>query len=88
VGSYVPEKEVDRWWLTQRWLIQHAVRCSQFASHNMVTDDDMHQAYYTLVDLFSDQGKLDEVEKMYSHALEGYEKRFGFNISSIHIFLP
>ncbi|OXV09494.1 hypothetical protein Egran_02743, partial [Elaphomyces granulatus] len=45
----------------------------------MVTDDGMEWALFSLGRLYADQGKLDEAEKMYQRALQGYEKAWGSN---------
>ena len=43
----------------------------------MVTDDGMEWELHRLGELYEDQGKLDEAEKMYQRALQGYEKAWG-----------
>ena len=78
VGCHVPEKEsANKWWLTQRRLLPHAARCSHAVLNGMVIDDGMEWALYNLGLLYVDQGKLDEAEKMYQRALQGYEKAVG-----------
>ncbi|KAN0073072.1 HET domain containing protein [Elaphomyces granulatus] len=77
VGSHVPREESAKWWLTQRRLLQHAARCSHAVLNGMVTDDGMEWALHKLGDLYVDQGKLDEAEKMYQRALQGCEKAWG-----------
>ncbi|KAN0067101.1 HET domain containing protein [Elaphomyces granulatus] len=78
VGSHVPEKEsANKWWLTQRRLLPHAARCSHAVLNGMVIDDGMEGALYNLGLLYADHGKLDEAEKMYQRALQGYEKAWG-----------
>ncbi|KAN0072275.1 HET domain containing protein [Elaphomyces granulatus] len=77
VGSHSPGKESAKWWLTQRRLLQHAARCSHAVLNGMVADDGMEWALHGLGDLYADQGKLDEAEKMYQRALQGYEKALG-----------
>ncbi|KAN0075668.1 HET domain containing protein [Elaphomyces granulatus] len=77
VGSHVPGEESPKRSLTQRRLLQHAARCSHAVLTCMVTDDGMEWALHELGDLYADQGKLDEAEKMYQRALQGTEKALG-----------
>ena len=77
IGSHVPGNESAKWWLTQRRLLQHAVRCSHAVLNGMVTDDGMGRELHGLGTLYADQGKPDEAEKMYQRALQGYEKAWG-----------
>ena len=77
VGSHVPGIEAVEWCLIQRRLLQHAARCSYVVLNDMVTDDGMEWAFHSLGDLYADQGKLDEAEKMYQRALQGKEKAWG-----------
>ncbi|KAH0533941.1 hypothetical protein FGG08_007450, partial [Glutinoglossum americanum] len=77
VGSHVAEDEAVKWWLTRRRLLQHATRCSYNLLNGLVSDDGMAWACHNLGLLYVDQGKLDEAEKMYQRALQGYEKAWG-----------
>ncbi|KAN0072353.1 hypothetical protein V8E54_009282 [Elaphomyces granulatus] len=77
VGSHVPGDESPKWWLTQRRLLQHAARCLHFVLNDMVRDDGMEWALHNLGNLYADQGKLDEAEKVYQRALQRYEKAWG-----------
>ncbi|KAN0067119.1 HET domain containing protein [Elaphomyces granulatus] len=78
VGCHVPEKEsANKWWLTQRRLLPHAARCSHAVLSGMVIDNGMEWALYNLGNLYTDQGKLDEAEKMYQRALRGDERAWG-----------
>ncbi|KAN0077370.1 hypothetical protein V8E54_005674 [Elaphomyces granulatus] len=83
VGSHVPREESPKRWLTQRRLLQHAARCSYAVLAGMVTDGGMGWALHELGDLYADQGKLDEAEKMYQRALQGKEKAWGPDHTSI-----
>jgi tetratricopeptide (TPR) repeat protein len=74
VGSHIPGTEAVEWYLIQRRLLQHAARCSYVVLNNMVTDDGMEWAFHNLGLLYKYQGKLDEAEKMFQRALQGYEK--------------
>ena len=77
VGLHVPGEESAKWWLTQRRLLQHAVRCSHTVLYGMVTDDGIERALYSLGYLYKSQSKLDEAEKMYRQAMQGFEKALG-----------
>src|SRR5882762_8020148 len=74
VGSHVPKKESAKWWLTQRRLLPHAARCSHAVLNGIGIADGMERELHRLGLLYADQGKLDEAEKMYQRALQGYEK--------------
>ncbi|KAN0085501.1 HET domain containing protein [Elaphomyces granulatus] len=78
VGSHLQLREESaKWWLAQRRLLPHATRCSHAVLNGMVMDDGMEWALYNLGRIYMDQGKLDEAEKMYQRALQGYEKAWG-----------
>ncbi|KAN0067790.1 TPR-like protein [Elaphomyces granulatus] len=77
VGLHVPKKESAKWWLTQRRLLPHAARCSHAVLNGMVIYDGMEWALFNLGRLYANQDKLDESEKMYQRALQGYEKAWG-----------
>src|SRR5712664_3500653 len=84
VGSHVPEKEsANKWWLTQRRLLRHAARCSHAVLNGMVIDNGMEWALFNLGNLYAHQGKLDEAEKMYQRALQGMEKAWGLDHTSM-----
>src|SRR6267378_13072 len=77
VGSHVPGEECTKPWLTQRRLLQHAARCSHAVLTGMVSDDDMQLELHRLGLLYWKQDKLDEAERMYQRALQGYERAWG-----------
>ncbi|KAN0067922.1 HET domain containing protein [Elaphomyces granulatus] len=77
VGSHVPGEGSTKPWLTQRRLLPHAARCSHAVLTGMVTYYDMERELHNLGILYRYQGKLDEAEKMYQRALQGYEKALG-----------
>jgi tetratricopeptide (TPR) repeat protein len=79
VVSHIPKQDATKSWLTQRRLLRHALRCSRIVSSEMVPDDDMKWAFGTLGSLFRHHLKLDEAEKMYQRALQGYEKALGLD---------
>ncbi|KXJ84703.1 P-loop containing nucleoside triphosphate hydrolase protein [Microdochium bolleyi] len=71
VASQVPSREEAEYWLLRKRLISHAIRsCSTVQESNCPTD----RAFHSLGNLYADQGKLGEAEKMYLRALHGKEK--------------
>jgi roadblock/LC7 domain-containing protein len=90
VASHVPKSKEDKWWVTQRRLLQHASRCSNMVNENLVAEDGMEWAIHRLGYLYADQGKLEEAEKMYDRALVGREKAWAplQTYSSSIIFAP
>jgi tetratricopeptide (TPR) repeat protein len=77
VGSHVPDDNSPQFWVTQRRLLQHAARCWYLVSKDLVRDEGMEWALGSLGNLCTNQGKLDEAEKMYQRALQGMEKVLG-----------
>ncbi|KFZ25299.1 hypothetical protein V502_00223 [Pseudogymnoascus sp. VKM F-4520 (FW-2644)] len=77
IGSHIPEKQTLLPWLTQRRLLQHAMRCSYIVLNSLVTGDDVVWECHKLGILYADQGKLVEAEQMYQRALQGYERAWG-----------
>src|SRR5271154_3520419 len=74
IGSHIPAQEADKWWLTQRRLLQHASRCSNIILNSNITENGMEWAFHHLGILYMDQGKLHEAETMFMRALQGYEE--------------
>jgi tetratricopeptide (TPR) repeat protein len=77
VGAHVPGEQAIRPWLTQRRLLQHAVRCSYIVLNGLAREDGMVWVYHKLGLLYADQCKLAEAEQMYQRALQGFEKALG-----------
>ncbi|PQE13523.1 nb-arc and tpr domain protein [Rutstroemia sp. NJR-2017a WRK4] len=77
IGSHVPESESFRPWLTERRLLQHAMRCSYIVLNNLVPDDDIAWECHKLGLLYAGQDKLVEAEQMYQRALQVKEKIWG-----------
>ena len=77
VASEVPSTHVDKWWLLQRRLFQHAARYEHLIVDGKVDVEGMEWALHNLGDLYADQGKLAEAEKMYIRALQGKEEALG-----------
>ncbi|KAF2786713.1 HET-domain-containing protein, partial [Melanomma pulvis-pyrius CBS 109.77] len=74
VASEVPAKDVDKWWILQQRLLQHAARHKHFGN---VGIEGIEWVPYNLGLIYADQGKLVEAEEMYQWALQGYEKAWG-----------
>ncbi|KAH9903875.1 kinesin light chain [Xylariomycetidae sp. FL2044] len=77
VASHVPSNGPTKSWLIQRRLLQHASRSYFAILSDTITMDNLERTLYSLGNLYSDQGKLKEVEEMYERALQGYEKTLG-----------
>jgi tetratricopeptide (TPR) repeat protein len=77
VALIVPSRDDKFWWILQRRLLQHAARQKHFMMDDKVNWVEMNLALQQLGNLYSDQGKLAEAEKMYIRALQGYEEALG-----------
>ncbi|KAI2623399.1 hypothetical protein GGS21DRAFT_339699 [Xylaria nigripes] len=76
VALHVPKRAQREWWITGRRLLQHAVRCTR-SKMDTTADEKMTWCCHRIGTLFKNEGKLDEAEKLYLRALEGYEKIHG-----------
>ena len=86
-GEAVPYKSEKEFWVLQRRLLPHADRCvgcdlaeinnSYDKQRNSKADILALAARHSLGNLYADQDKLGEAEKMYQRALDGYEKAWG-----------
>ena len=81
VGFAGPGKTEPEYWLMQQRLLPHANRCIQqlftVKASGATEDQDIDHAFHNLGNLYADQGKMAEAEKMYQRALEGKEKAWG-----------
>ena len=77
VGSHIPVITANKWWVTQRRLLQHASRCLELVIKDRVEECDIEWALHCIGNLYSDQDKLVKAELMYDRALRGYEKALG-----------
>ncbi|TVY13910.1 Protein SERAC1, partial [Lachnellula arida] len=77
VATHVPTQDAAQPWPTQRRLLQHANRCSYMVLNSLVRNDNIAWECHFLGNLYADQGKLVEAERMYQRALQGYEKAWG-----------
>ena len=87
VGEAVPDKSEKESWVMQRRLLSHADRCVRCGLGSVDSrrsiggqsnaDTVMLAALHNIGRLYADQGKLDEAEKMYQQALQGYKKALG-----------
>lgn len=85
MGLHISGQETAKWWLTQRRLLKHAVRCSDLLLDWRLEENGIAEAYHNLGSLYMDLGKLDEAEKMYLRALQGYEKALGQQAAKTYI---
>ncbi|KAF2464142.1 uncharacterized protein BDR25DRAFT_361884 [Lindgomyces ingoldianus] len=77
VASEVPDTDVDKWWLLQRRLLQHAARHQHFIRNGNLGIEGTEWALHNLGMLYWNQGKLAEAEAMYDRALQGKEEALG-----------
>jgi tetratricopeptide (TPR) repeat protein len=77
ICSHVPEEQAFRPWLTQRRLLQHAMRYSYMVLNSLIPNDDVAWECDNLGYLYKNLGKIVEAEQMYQRALQGYEKELG-----------
>lgn len=92
IGLAVPTKDKKLYWEMQIRLLPHAEGCKNNAEQ--VVKDKLEEqgvdrrreenkilfrAVHELGNLYADQGKLDDAEKLYQCALQGYEKAFGLD---------
>ena len=82
IASEIPSQDDEDWWVLQRRLLPHATRQEQAVNENRLMADGMEWALHQLGNLYQNQGKLDEAEKMYIRALEGKEKALGVDHAS------
>lgn len=82
VASAVPSTNKDKWWILQRRLMQHVTRYEQLITSGLVNITQMEWALSSFGDLYTDQGKLTEAERMYERALREYEETLGPNHTS------
>ena len=87
VGLAVPGQSEPEYWVMQQRLLPHANRCVQqyhsAEQYDRMNDKDSSYAFHNLGLLYFNQGKLAEAEKMYQRALDGYEKAWGPEHTSI-----
>ncbi|CEJ81494.1 hypothetical protein VHEMI01616 [[Torrubiella] hemipterigena] len=74
IASHVRTSDNEKYWLHQRRLISHAIACSNLIQNSY---KDLSWGFNKVGDLFMDQDKLNDAEKMYLRALVGYEKAWG-----------
>ncbi|KAK3340806.1 hypothetical protein B0H65DRAFT_529695 [Neurospora tetraspora] len=82
IGFSVPHHTTKNYWVLQQRLLPHAERCLWWmgeleGGECNIEDITIGHATYSLGNLYSDQGRLEEAETMYQRALEGYEKALG-----------
>ncbi|KAI0810082.1 hypothetical protein GGR55DRAFT_689254 [Xylaria sp. FL0064] len=74
VAASVPSHDELQFWLLQRRLLSHAIKCSTTITKG---DHVTESAFHSLGLLYADQGKMQEAENMYLRALQGYERAWG-----------
>ena len=90
VGLAVPEQSESAYWVMQQRLLPHANRCAQqhrsAEQWGRMEDSGTDDAFHGLGNLYADQGKLSEAEKMHERALEGREKALGHR--AVQTYIP
>ncbi len=75
IGSSVPIKTTDAYWVLQRRLLPHAEQCSwwmgQICDSQWSVEEALMDAMHMLGILYTDQGRLEEAEAMFQQALQG-----------------
>jgi tetratricopeptide (TPR) repeat protein len=77
VGRRIPDNNAQNSWVTQRRLLRHLTRCWGYFIDGRLDDDGKDWVLYSFGYMCSNQGRLDEAEKMYQQALAGKEKAWG-----------
>jgi hypothetical protein len=75
VGRHMPDISQHNSLVTERRLMQHAVRSWGFIVDGIVDSEGRENYLQNFGDAFARQGRRDEAEKMYQRALQGKEKR-------------
>ena len=77
IGRHVPQQNAPNFWITEQRLMGHATRCWKFIVDGRLDDNGKEDNVHMMGSLYADLGRLDEAEKMYQRALQGYEKAWG-----------
>jgi hypothetical protein len=74
VGRHAPNNNVQHSRLIQRWLLRHITRCWGFIIHERLDEDGKEWILHMFGCMYLNLGRLDEADKMYQQALQGFEK--------------
>ena len=77
VGRHVPKNNSQHSLVAQRRLLRHLTRCWESIIDGRLDDDDNDWILFNFGYMCSNQGRLDEAEKLYLRALQGFEKAWG-----------
>jgi hypothetical protein len=77
IASAIPSTDTERWWMLQRRLFQHTVRCKHSLESGKLKSGDIDWALHKLGDLYRNQSKLAEAEAMFKRTLQGIEEALG-----------
>jgi tetratricopeptide (TPR) repeat protein len=77
VASAIPSTNTDKWWLLQRRLLQHAEKHEHSITGGTVDITRIEWTLHKLGNLYRDQDKLADAEKMYKRALRAKEEALG-----------
>ncbi|KAH7395355.1 hypothetical protein DE146DRAFT_616190 [Phaeosphaeria sp. MPI-PUGE-AT-0046c] len=82
VALAVPRTDTKEWWLLQQRLLPHAARCEKSITSGTIDITRIEWTLHKLGNLYRDQGKLAEAEKMYKWALREREEALGTDHTS------
>ena len=77
VAQHVPYLSSGRSWATQRRLLQHAERCSQYLKEGLIVRSGIGRYLILLGHLYRDQARLQDAHAMYQWALRENERSYG-----------
>jgi tetratricopeptide (TPR) repeat protein len=77
VGRHMPDRDQHNSLVTERRLMRHATRSWEFIVNSSVDSGGREHYLHSFGDAFAHQGRLEEAEKMYQRALQGFEKAWG-----------
>jgi hypothetical protein len=78
VGRHMPDTNQHNSLVTERRLMRHAVRSWGFILDAIVDSNGSEDYLHSFGIAFARQGRHNEAEGMYQRALQGYEKRLGY----------
>jgi len=77
VGKHMPDIHQQNSLVIERRLLRHATRCWEFIVEGSLDSSHREHHLHQFGDVFGNQGRYDEAEKMYERALRGKEKAWG-----------
>ncbi|KAJ8126610.1 hypothetical protein O1611_g7025 [Lasiodiplodia mahajangana] len=78
IASHAPGRDMDKWWVTQRRLLQHAGKYS-IRILDEIIENDTSWVFFRLGNLYFNEIELEKAEEMYHRALQGTGQSLGPN---------